>query len=130
MICAWSVYSILSHNHNLFLHVEILQQPQSVTVSDGEFAKFTCGAHAKYINWRINGRAFLPSDGYINKSTTVQNKTMNIRLSALCIRGMTVNNGSSISCLASIDDIAHQSDNAILYVQGIIMCCMHGISVY
>lgn len=95
-----------------------MTHPQSVTVSDGEVATFNCSAHAKYIDWRINGSPFRPNDGYITKSTIVQNETMNIRLSTLCIRGMTMNNGSNITCLASIGNIAHQSENATLYVQG------------
>lgn len=102
------------------VHVEILQQPESVTVNIGDVANFVCSAHADFINWLLNRRPLSYGDGYINQLTIVENKTMNIRLSTLYMRGLATNNGSNINCLASLDGMVQLSKTATLYVQGIL----------
>lgn len=105
--------------------VEILQQPKTVTVYNGEVATFVCIANAEFINWEINGDPLSApnSDGYINESTIPQNisNMMNIRLSTLNIRGLTTNNRSNITCVAFLGSSRDQSVIAVLNVQGIII---------
>lgn len=103
------------------VHVEILHQPESVTVNIGTVTDFVCRAHADFINWRLNGRPLIYGDGYINQLTIVENKTMHIRLSTLYMRGLATNNGSNINCLASLDNMSLLSKTATLYVQGILI---------